>query len=123
MFKNWNIVCKNRFIGAVRSIKMRRLVEVHYFTKNGKRDEFYKEIIKRGIADSARAEAGNEKYEYYFSPDNDNEIILLEVWSSLESVQLHMETPHFRELTELKKAYIEETVFNRYEILPSDVES
>ena len=95
---------------------MKRLVEVHYRIKDGKRAEFYSEIINRGIADSARAEEGNEKYEYYFNPENENELLLLEIWSSAEAVKLHMETPHYKELTELKKEYVIETVFTRYEI-------
>ncbi|MBP5579655.1 MAG: antibiotic biosynthesis monooxygenase [Ruminococcus sp.] len=95
---------------------MKRLVEVNYRIKDGKRAEFYNEIISRGIAASARAEEGNEKYEYYFSPENENELLLLEIWSSAESVKLHMETPHYKELTELKKEYVIETEFTRYEI-------
>lgn len=95
---------------------MKRLVEVHYHIKDGKRAEFYNEIIKRGIASSARAEEGNEKYEYYFSPEDENELLLIEIWSSPEAIKLHMETPHFNELTELKKEYVTETVFNRFEI-------
>ena len=99
---------------------MKRFVEVHYYTKEGKRSEFYNEIVRRGIADSARSEEGNEKYDYFFSPENENELLLIEVWSSAEAVQFHMETSHYKELTELKKTYVEETVFTRYEINPSD---
>ncbi len=95
---------------------MKRLVEVHYHIKDGRRAEFYKEIISRGIADAARAEEGNEKYEYYLSPDNENELLLIEIWSSQEAVKLHMETAHYKELTELKKDYVEETVFSRFDI-------
>ncbi len=95
---------------------MKRLVEVHYYIKDGKRAEFYNEIIRRGIADSARAEEGNEKYEYYFSPDNENELLLIEIWNSAEAVKIHMETPHYKELTELKKEYVNDTVFSRFEI-------
>ena len=42
--------------------------------------------------------------------------MLLEIWSSAEAVKLHMETPHYKELTELKKEYVIETEFTRYEI-------
>lgn len=95
---------------------MKRFVEVHYLLKDGKRDAFYREILSQGIADAARAEEGNEKYAYYFNPDNENELILLEIWKSAEAVQFHMDTPHYRALGELKKAYVTETVFKRYEI-------
>ena len=78
--------------------------------------DFYKAIVQNGIDKAARAEDGNEKYEYYFSPDNENELILLEIWKSADAVQTHMETPHYHALTELKKQYVTETVFKRYEI-------
>lgn len=95
---------------------MKRFVEVHYYMKPGKRQAFYNAIINSGIADAARAEDGNEKYDYYFSPENENELILLEVWKSAEAVQFHMETSHYKALAELKKEYVAETVFKRYEI-------
>lgn len=95
---------------------MKRFVEVHYFVKEGKRADFYRAILEQGIADGARAEDGNEKYDYYFSPDNENELVLLELWRSAEAVQAHMETPHYKALGELKKEYVTETVFRRFEV-------
>ncbi len=95
---------------------MKRMVEVHYYLKDGKRNDFYNAIIRQGIADAARAEDGNEKYDYYFSPENENELVLLEIWQSAEAVQFHMETPHYRALAELKKEYVKDTVFRRFEI-------
>ena len=95
---------------------MKRFVEVHYLLNPGKRQAFYDAIITGGIADAAHAEEGNEKYDYYFSPDNENELVLLEVWKSAEAVQFHMETQHYKALAELKKEYVAETVIRRYEI-------
>ena len=95
---------------------MKRFVEVHYYIKDGKRDEFFNAILERGIADASRAEEGNEKYEYYFSPENENELLLIELWSSAEAVELHMCSSHYKELGELKKEYVTDTVFTRYEI-------
>ncbi|MBO6303135.1 MAG: antibiotic biosynthesis monooxygenase [Ruminiclostridium sp.] len=94
---------------------MKRLVEVHYFVKSGCRDEFLRRIGGLGIADASRTEPGNEKYDYYFSPTNADELILFEVWSSPEAVQAHMETEHYKKLIELKKEYVTETTFSRYE--------
>ena len=56
---------------------MKQFVEVHYFVKDGKRGEFYRTILERGIAAASRAEAGNEKYDYYLSPENENELLLI----------------------------------------------
>jgi quinol monooxygenase YgiN len=95
---------------------MKRFVEVHYFIKDGKRDDFYRMLMESGIAEASRAEEGNEKYEYYYSPDNENELLLLEVWKSAEAVELHQQSVHFKKLGELKKEYVTETTFIRYEI-------
>lgn len=111
-----NILIPWILIACERKITVKQFVEVHYYVNDGKRTEFYNEIIKRGIADASRSEEGNEKYDYFFSPDNENELLLLEIWSSPEAVKLHGETSHFRELGDLKKEYVEDTVIRRYEI-------
>ena len=95
---------------------MKQFVEVHYYVKDGKRDEFYKAIMENGIAAASRAEEGNEKYDYYLSPENENELLLIELWASAEAVQAHGQTPHFQQLAELKQAYVEDTVIRRYDI-------
>ncbi|MBP5605298.1 MAG: antibiotic biosynthesis monooxygenase [Ruminiclostridium sp.] len=94
---------------------MKRIVEVHYFVKSGCRAEFFRQINEKGISAAARAETGNEKYDYFFSPIDPDELILLEVWSSPEAVQSHMETDHYRKLIELKKEFVVETTFSRYD--------
>ena len=95
---------------------MKQFVEVHYYVKDGKRDEFYRTILERGIADASRAEEGNEKYDYYFSPDNENELLLIELWASAEAVSAHGQTKHFKELGELKQEFVTDTVIKRYDI-------
>ncbi len=95
---------------------MKIFVEVHYYVKEGKREEFYNEVISRGIADSSRAEVGNEKYEYYFSPENENELLLLEIWSSPEAVKLHGQMEHYKALGELKAEYVTDAKIIRSEI-------
>ena len=94
---------------------MKRLVEVHYHVRNGRRGEFYDRLIGEGIAGASRAEEGNEKYDYYLSPTDPDELILFEVWSSPEAVNAHMESAHYKKLAELKKEYVIETTFTRYE--------
>ena len=95
---------------------MKRSVEVHYFVKDGMRDEFYRAIMENGIAAASRAEEGNERYDYYLSPDNENELLLLELWASEEAVAAHSQTPHYKALGELKKAYGVETTITRYDV-------
>lgn len=95
---------------------MKQFVEVHYFVKDGMRDEFYRAIIENGIAAASRAEEDNEKYDYYLSPDNENELLLIELWASAEAVWEHSQTLHFKTLGELKQEYVTDTVIKRYDI-------
>ena len=95
---------------------MKQFVEVHYYVKDGKRYEFYKAIMENGIAAASRAEEGNEKYDYYLSPENENELLLIELWASAEAVWDHSQTSHFKELGELKKAYVIDTSIMRYDV-------
>ena len=99
-----------------RRIAVKQFIEVHYYVKDGKRDEFYRTLMESGIAASSRAEEGNEKYDYFYSPDNENELLLIELWASAEAVKKHNETPHFKALGDLKKDYVVDTVISRYEV-------
>ena len=95
---------------------MKQFVEVHYLVKSGKRQEFYDTLKKNNIAACSRAEDGNVKYDYYFSPDNENELLLLEIWRDAEAVRLHGETQHFKALGALKEKFVTDTIIHRYEI-------
>ena len=95
---------------------MKQFVEVHYYVKDGKHDEFYRAIMESGIAAASRAEEGNEKYDYYLSPGNENELLLIELWASAEAVAAHSQTPHFKALGELKQEYVTDTTIMRYDI-------
>ena len=106
----------NNVILGERRTTVKQFIEVHYYVKAGKRDEFYRALMESGIASASRAEAGNEKYDYFYSPDNENELLLIELWASEEAVRLHGETPHFKALGDLKKVYVADTIISRYEV-------
>lgn len=95
---------------------MKQFVEVHYFVKDGKRDEFYRAIMESGIAAASRAEEGNEKYDYYLGFENENELLLIELWASAEAVWDHSQPPHFKALGELKQEYVTDTAIMRYDV-------
>lgn len=44
-------------------------------------------------------------YEYYFSADRENEILLLEKWESKEHQQKHACKPHLSQLGKIKEKY------------------
>lgn len=96
---------------------MRKFLEVHYILKPGMRDAFYNKIQELGLDQASRNEAGNEKYNYYFNPHNEDELVLLEIWKSQEAVEFHNNTEHFKKLGELKKEYVADVQISRMDII------
>lgn len=92
------------------------LVTVRYTIKEGLRDAFYQQIVEQGIDAASRSEEGNYKYDYYYPVDSDDDICLLEIWSSAEAQKAHAETPHYQQLSKLKAAYVEQVQLNIYPI-------
>ena len=89
---------------------------VTYKTKPNMRREFYDRVVGEGIIEASKNENGNEKYDYYFSPEDENAICLLEVWDSMETQKLHTQTAHFARLGELKAEYVLDTIIEKYYI-------
>jgi quinol monooxygenase YgiN len=78
------------------------------------RDEFLEAIISEGIDVACRAEAGNIKYDYYMSTDNDDEMLLVEKWRDADAVTTHGQQAHFKRLGEIKDEFVEETIIEKY---------
>lgn len=73
--------------------------------------KFYDEVLAAGIIAATRAEEGNFRYEYYFSAEKENEILLIEKWKDKEAQQYHDSLPHLKTLGEIKEKYGIETSF------------
>jgi len=91
------------------------VLNVTYKCKAGQKDAFLKKIREEGIDAASRAEAGNGKYDYYLPADGSEELFLLEKWADAAAVEAHKGQAHFARLGELKSAYVEETVIEKYE--------
>ena len=86
-------------------------LHVYYTAKNeAVLKQFYDEVIAAGIITATHEEEGNLKYEYYFSADRSNEILIVEQWKDQESQQYHDTLPHLVKLGEIKEKYGIETV-------------
>ena len=91
------------------------VLNVTYKCKPELREEFLETILREGIDEASRAEAGNLKYEYYIPFDGGDDLLLVEKWRDETALKAHAETPHYAKLKELKPAYVTETVVERYE--------
>lgn len=84
-------------------------MNVVYTVKDGKREEFYNELCERRIGEKSKNDLGNIIYEYYFSTENLNNILLVEYWSDEQALKSHIEAAHCQELQALKKDYVVNT--------------
>ena len=86
-------------------------LHVFYAAKdNAALRRFYDEVIAAGIIEATHEEDGNIRYEYYFSAERDNEILIVEQWKDRASQEYHDTLPHLVRLGEIKEKYAIETV-------------
>ena len=90
------------------------VLNVTYKCKPDMRDEFLEAIMAEGIDVACRSEDGNFKYDYYFSTQDDNEMLLVEKWRDADTLAVHQGQPHFKRLGELKNEFVEETILDKY---------
>lgn len=90
------------------------LVTVRYTVKSGKREELYQKIVEQHIDTASRAEEGNRKYDYYLPLDSENDLCLLELWTSAQAQKEHSKTPHYQLLSALKEQYVESAQIQIY---------
>ncbi len=89
------------------------MLYVRYMAKDGYRETFVRELVEEGILTLIREEPGCLAYDYYFSAQDENELLLIERWESAAHQRVHMEQPHMARLREIKDKYIADTRLGR----------
>ena len=82
----------------------------------GKREAFVEAAKQEGILAAVRAEDGCHRYDYYFSAEDVNELLLIEAWETKHHQQVHIEQPHMARLRAIKGDYIETTTLGEFEL-------
>lgn len=80
------------------------------------REKFVEKVRAEGILDAVRAENGCLRYDYYFSEEDKNELLLVEAWESYEHQQIHIAQPHMAKLRSFKDDYILDTKLGEFEL-------
>ena len=90
------------------------VLNVTYKCRAGRREE-YREIIRsEGIDAASRSEEGNFKYDFYYSTENPDDVLLVEFWKNDEALDAHRQQPHFAKLGEIQKDFVEEKTIKKY---------
>ena len=85
------------------------LLLVKYTAKPGGGEKFVREITASGILTTVRAEDGCISYDYYFSAESPDTVLLIEKWVSPEQQEAHLQSAHMAELMKIKEKYISDT--------------
>ena len=89
------------------------ILYVRYHAKPGCRESFVRQVVEEGILTLIREEKGCLAYDYYFSAQDADELLLIERWESAAHQRVHMEQPHMTRLREIKNKYIADTKLGR----------
>ena len=82
----------------------------------GDREAFVKELTESGVLNAIRNEEGCLAYDYYYSHDDKNALVLYEKWESVEHQRVHMTQPHMKTAMEIKSKYIDSAQLKKIEI-------
>ena len=80
-------------------------VNLYYTGKNGDARKFAEEMMTSGIVDAIRAEEGNERYEYFFSMEDEETVLLIDRWKNQEAIDFHHKSPMMEQIAKLRDKY------------------
>ena len=88
-----------------------------YQMKEGKRrEDFFRELQEADILALTRKEEGNLFYDFAYSAEHQQQVNLVEAWSSDEDLMAHKETVQFFALQDIKAKYMESMQLKRFEV-------
>ena len=94
-------------------------VNIYYTGKNGNAKKFVEEMESSGTAAAIRAEVGNLRYEYFFPANDEETVLLIDVWEDQAAIDVHHASPMMEKISSLREKYDLHMKVERY---VSDVE-
>lgn len=64
-------------------------VHIYYTGENRSAKAFVKEMLTSGLVNEIRKEKGNRRYEYFFSVEDKETVLLVDSWDNQEAIDLH----------------------------------
>ncbi len=80
-------------------------VNIYYSGVNGNARKFAEEMVSSGVVSDIRAEDGNLRYEYFYSVDDKETVLLIDSWKDQHSLNVHHASPMMARITELREKY------------------
>ena len=80
-------------------------VHIYYRGENGAAKRFAEEMTSSGTVAAIRAERGNLQYEYFYSVEDEETVLLVDRWENQAVLDAHHETQMMRRIMELREKY------------------
>jgi quinol monooxygenase YgiN len=80
-------------------------INIIYKGDNGNARKFAEEMIATGIVENIRNEEGNLQYDYFLPIDNNDEILLVDVWENQEALDKHHSSPMMSKIIALREKH------------------
>ena len=80
-------------------------INIYYTGKDGNAKAFAEEMVKSGVVDRIRTEAGNIRYEYFFPMDDPETVLLIDSWTDQSAIDEHHKSPMMQEIIRLREKY------------------
>lgn len=90
-------------------------VNIYYKGENGSAVAFAEEMKESGTVDFIRSEEGNERYEYWFSEENPDCVLLIDRWRDQKSLDIHHSSPAMEKIAALREKYKLTMTVERFE--------
>lgn len=84
---------------------MSLVVNLYYTGVNGSARKFVEEMERSGTANLIRREEGNERYAYFFSMDDPETVLLIDIWSDQKAIDRHHASPMMETIARLREKY------------------
>ncbi len=80
-------------------------INIYYTGENGSARAFAEEMVRSGVVDSIRAEAGNLRYEYFFPMNDPETVLLIDQWRDQAAIDAHHASPMMAKIAALREQY------------------
>lgn len=80
-------------------------VNLYYTGKNGSARKFVEEMKASGTVAAIKAEAGNEKYDYFVSLDDPETVLLIDSWKDQKAIDAYHASEMMETIASLRDKY------------------
>ena len=72
-------------------------------------------MLSSGTVDAIRNETGNIRYDYFSLIDDEETVLLIDIWENQESIDFHHQSPMMKKISELRDKYNLHMKVERYQ--------